>query len=129
PEVFMPNPTAVPRRSESLFVFLKSLFAGSPPLSSQADMDLEFDPSRVPEHTELPSGKRVLLMVDDDNLRLSAARHGCLVNYAGLVHALHSRARRSLDAQAVLTTAWGDHRDDDRLLAAGFETLRLNRTR
>jgi uncharacterized LabA/DUF88 family protein len=123
------SPFLVRSKSQGLFGLFKSLLAGVRQPISQPYLDREFNPSCVPQHTEFPGGKRVLLMVDDDNMRLSAARHGCLVDYARLAHALRSRATRSLDSRAVLTSAWNDHRDDDRLLAAGFETLRLNRTR
>jgi hypothetical protein len=121
-------PFVVSSAAQGWFGFLKSLLAGRLQPISQPYLDHQFNPSRVPDQTELPSGNRVLLMVDDDNIRLSAARHGCLVDYVGLAQALRSRATRSLDARAVLTSAWGDHRDHDRLLAAGFDTLRLNRT-
>lgn len=117
-----------PRRGLGCLTFLKGIFSRVPPLFLSAAKETLLDISRPPAVTRLPAGKRVLLMVDDDNLRLSAARHGCCVDYGRLVREMRSRATQLFDARAVLTSAAGDHRDADRLVAAGFNVLRLDRT-
>lgn len=83
--------------------------------------------SALPATTDFSAlvGKRLLCLVDEDNLRISLKDHGRRLSYQRLMKRLKAKAR-SMSGWAVLTAAAGDHRRAHYLKKRGWDVLRIN---